>query len=187
MRTQGTIFVDNPEARIDAPPKPYVPLVSPKPNTERGQDDAEVEVVKEHMKSEQKLDDLAHKSHNTLCHILAVFPFDFFPDELIVDLAKVSIIQNSFLTRRVHSIFLKDVVDIFVDEGILFASLNIVDLGFTENVLMINYLDKTDAHHARRIIEGLVISVKQDIDLSKINPEHLHDRLNELGRVELVE
>lgn len=187
MRTQGTILVDNPQGEPNAPAQPYVPLVPPKPNDIQGQDDAEKEGVKEHVKSEQKLDDLAFKSNNTLCHIFAVFPFDFFPNEIIVDLTKISIVENSFLTRRIHSIFLKDIADVFVDGGILFASLNIVDLGFTENVLMINYLDKADAHQARRIIQSLVISAKQDIDLSKIDLSHLQSRLEELGEVKLVE
>lgn len=163
---------------------PYGPQLPPE---ELGHNEAIKEVAKEEDKFEKKLSDLAHKSNNILCHIYGVFPFDFFPNEVIIDLAKVSIVFNSFLSRRVHSIFLKDIADVFVDDGILFASLNIVDLGFSENMLMVNYLDKPDAHHARRIIEGLVISAKQDIDLSKIAPERLHDHLNELGQVKLID
>lgn len=43
-----------------------------------------------------KLNDLVDESRKILLKLKAVFPFNFFGDEIIIDLSKVSVIQKRF-------------------------------------------------------------------------------------------
>lgn len=150
----------------------------------QGHHDAIKEDIKEGDKFKQKLDQLVITSQQTLLNIKAVWPFDFFPNEVCIDVNKVSIIQRGFLAERRHSVFIKDISDVFIDTSIFFSSLNIVDIGFTENLIQINYLKKDDAKLARRIIQGLIVATKKDIELSKMNKEDLLKQVEELGKIQ---
>src|SRR3989344_42951 len=113
-------------------------LHDPKPDgyfrsEEQGLLDATKETAKEHEKHNSKFQELVQQSDKVLFRIRAVFPFDFFPDEIIVDVNKVNIIQNSLLSKNMHSVFIKDISDVVVQTGILFACLSIIDFGYVEN------------------------------------------------------
>jgi hypothetical protein len=86
---------------------------------------------------------------------------------------------------------IKDVSDVFVDTGFIWAKLIIVDSGFVENTVNVSFLDKEDALKIRRITQGLVIAQQQDIDLTKLQeeltPEDLIDRLEKLGKARIGE
>ncbi|MCR4324644.1 MAG: hypothetical protein NUV69_03070 [Candidatus Curtissbacteria bacterium] len=153
-----------------------------------GEKDFIKESVKEEEKVEQKVNDLVEKSDKCLVHIRGIFPFDFFPDEVTVDMNKVNFVSNSLLTKRVHSVFIKDVSDVFTTDGIFFSRLSVVDEGFIENEIAVNFLHKSDANRARRIIQGLVVAAKQDIDMSKFGPGHFDkQKLDSLGQAKGAE
>lgn len=153
-----------------------------------GEKDFIKESVKEEEKVEQKVNDLVEKSDKTLIRISGIFPFDFFPDEVTVDMNKVNIINRSFLTRKVHSVFIKDVSDVFIVDGIFFSQLSIVDEGFIENEITVNFLHKDEASKIRRVIQGLVVASKQDIDMSKFGPSNFdRKKLEVLGQAKGAE
>jgi hypothetical protein len=128
------------------------------------------ETAKEDKKLEKKLNDLVDVSDNVLFRAKAVFPFDFFPNEVTIDVNQVNILYNDLLSQRLHSIAIKNIFDVSVNSGVLFASLQIVDVGFKgEPPIEINYLKKPDASEARQIIQGLVIASKQELDLSRLD------------------
>lgn len=167
-------------------------LRDPKPDgyfrsEEEGLLDGTNETTKEHEKQNNKFQELVQKSDKILFRIRAVFPFDLFPDEVIVDVNKVNIIQNSFLSKNMHSVFIKDISDVVVQTGILFACLSIIDFGFVENTIDIRYLDISKALEARRIIQGLVVSSRQGIDLSKVEVTDLRRKVEKLGEMKGVE
>ena len=109
--------------------------------------------------------------------------FDLFPDNLTIDSNKVNVVTKSFFASgRVHSIYIENVMDVFVEAGPIFASLKLVDKGFIENTVEVHYLKKSDAYIARRIIQGLVVAVKDKIDLAGIEGDEFARKIEELGQ-----
>ena len=129
---------------------------------------------------------LSDTRSQVLLRVRAFFPFDFFPDEVIVDTNRVNVIKrNFFLSERVHGIPVANILDVFVEHGPIFAALKIVDSGFIENEIEVNYLRKEDAEKARELIQGLIDVKKQGIDLAKVDHRNIEKQLEELGSIEV--
>lgn len=142
------------------------------------------DVSKEGEKQKERLDELVDKSTKVLYRAKSsAIPVDISPREVIVDLTKVNVVHNElFSSRRVHSIFIKDISDVFVDSTFMRATLIIVDEGFIDNKITVPNLKKEDAKHLRRIIQGLVVAIKNEVDLSVIDDDNLRDKIEELGK-----
>lgn len=139
--------------------------------------------------TQQELENLANKSEQILLRITNVFPFAFFPDELIIDELKVNIINRIFFfAEQLRSILIKDIVNVVVETGPFFATLVITDrTSSTEsnvptNIVKVKYLKKNEATTARRIIQGLKISYEQKVDLASLGVNELTGKLEEIGR-----
>ncbi|MBI3954649.1 hypothetical protein HY333_01255 [Candidatus Collierbacteria bacterium] len=168
----------SPESLYQRPP----PLV-PDSIISQGHQEAVKDLIKEADKNVQKFESIANRSATELYRLSTVFPFDFFPDTIIIDLAKVSLVTRVFFfTERIHSVFIQDILDVFIETSLFFATLNIVDQGFVENLITIRYLKKDQAIKARRIIQGLVVARKQGIELSALIPtSDLVSKLENIG------
>lgn len=133
--------------------------------------------------AKKRMDNLIEGSDATLYTVKSVFPFDLFPDKLVLDINKVNLISKEFFwSERVHSVLIEDISDVYIDTSPFFSTLHVVDENFTENMISIQHLKKDEAARARRIIQGLVIARKQTLDLTHINPAELVPRLEELGK-----
>jgi hypothetical protein len=146
----------------------------------------EVASTEEQIKvAKQRMDNLIEGSDVVLFKAQSVFPFDFFPDHIIIDAKKVSIvIRQFFWSERVHSVMIETISDVFVDTSPFFSALKIVDKNFQQNVIEIRFLHKKEAARARRIIQGLMVAVSETLDVTHMNPEELIPRLEQLGKVE---
>ena len=152
-------------------------------SSENAKKQAKEEIQKEISNNERKLDVLVKKSSQVLLNVKSVFPFDLFPDNLTIDSNKVNVVTKAFFASgRVHSIYIEDVYDVFVEAGPIFATLKIVDKGFVENLVEVKYLKKNEAYKARRIIQGLVVAVKDKIDLAGLEGEDFARKIEELGK-----
>lgn len=131
---------------------------------------------------EEMFDDVVKRSRTVLFHAKTIFPFDFFPNDLIIDITKVTLVNRSFfMSGNVQSIHIRDIMDVNVETGPFFSSLTILDLGYLQrNKMHINYLKKCDANLARQIIEGLIAATKAGVDMTKIPRRDLISRLPEL-------
>src|SRR5579883_2089098 len=79
-----------------------------------------------------KFEKLVHKTDRILLKVKAVFPFEFFPDSLVIDENKVNIIHRIFFwTSEIQSIPISHIQDVEVDTSILFATLKILPTGFS--------------------------------------------------------
>jgi hypothetical protein len=115
----------------------------------------------------------------------AVFPFDFFPNEISIEPDQVNIcIKSFFLTAESRSIPIKNIADILISTSFLFASIKIIDTSYIENSVEISYLRKNEAEKVRRIIQGLVLASKENVDLSKIDPKNLVVEAERLGKMQ---
>lgn len=136
----------------------------------------------------QKLEDLADKSDTILLKVSTVFPFTFFVNDIIIDPYKVNIIfREFFFSEHIHSIMVKDILDVVVETSLLFATVKIVDQGYVENTVDIAYLKKDDALRVRKIIQGLVIAHRQAVDLSVLPSYHIKEKASDLGKVKGID
>lgn len=144
---------------------------------------------KEIIEESSKFEKLVRKSDRVLLKIKAVFPFQFFPDTVVIDESKVSIIHRIFFrTAEMQSIPLTHIQDVEVDSSVLFATLKILPTGFsvvsmTENWVKVRYLWRNDAIKARRILSGLLIATREGIDVSKVNTPGFIEKVEELGKI----
>ena len=111
-----------------------------------------------------------------------IFPFDFFPDEIVIDENKIDVIHRIFFeTQRVFTIPYSNINGATSTVGIFFGSLSIELTGFEENPPVLTYLKKSDAIKARRIINGLVTAHKQGVQLQKVDLLKYRDELESIG------
>lgn len=170
---QQTIFKAKPDP-VQSVPKRKV--MRPTYPTSMPQD---AEVVVE----QNKLDKVLKASNRILFHAKSVFPFDLFPDEIIIDENKVDIIYGLFVaTKEIFSIPHKSINSATSTTGLFFGSVKIEVTGYEGNPDPIKMLKNEDALKARRMINGLVTATRMNIDLSKLNIKELRDKVEEIGR-----
>jgi hypothetical protein len=130
---------------------------------------------------------LVEKSNRILASVTSVFPFDFFPNTVNVEEGRITVIvRNFFLSSQVHSVDIKDISNVFIDLAPFFAQLVIVSKTFARNQVKINFLKKSEAIFARRMIEGLRVFENKKIDTSVYSKEELINKLLELSTTEIV-
>jgi len=145
--------------------------------------DAKKESVKTEEINKNRFHDLVKASNHTLFKLSSVFPFDFFTDEISIEVTQINVIKRYFfLTAHLQTIPIKNIADIFVQTSLFFASLRIIDSSYIENSIQVDNLKKDDARMARIIIQGLVVANKEGIELAKISPETLVGDIVTLGK-----
>lgn len=162
--------LDDSSQRDRSPPKQSVPQED-KPSLEK--------------LTSQKLNRLVEQSKDPLLKVKTSIPFNPFPHSIIVDLNKVTIIYRYFFfSEQIHSVFVKDISDVLVETSWFFSTLKIIDVGFTENSIDINYLSTEDAILARKVIQGLIVAHKHGLDLARYQESDLAQKLEQLGKAE---
>lgn len=135
-------------------------------------------------KNLQKLDILVNESNRTLLKVKTVFPFNFFPDEIIIDEIKVSIIHNLFFfSNQIRSVAHEDILNVVIEHHIFFATLEIMNRFFVEQPITVRYLRKDDALLARSIIQGIIIAKKEGVDFNMVTVKDLLQKAKKIGEV----
>lgn len=134
---------------------------------------------------EKKINALLKETDKQLFSIKGVFPFDFFPDEIAVDLTKVNILRSNFFwTKHIQSILIENIAYVNINMTPFFATMSFVDVSFERNQrIKISYLKKGEALKMRRIIQGLIIARKEGVDFSKFSKTELTAKVEELGNI----
>lgn len=114
------------------------------------------------------------------------FPFDLFPNTINVEEGRITIITRHFLSSEVHSIDIKNISNIFINQTILFSQLVIISKTYEENEIKIRNLRTKEAIFVRRIIEGLRVFEKNKIDTSNYSRNELVAKLEELSTTKIV-
>lgn len=150
---------------------------------EKGQAEAIKEIVKEDEKSKLKLNELLDRSNKVLGKVTTIFPFVLFPQNVIVDAAKINIVSSTFFfSEHIHSVMIKDVSDVVVETDLFFATLKIIDSGYTENAITISFLPKEKTKELGKIIQGLVVAAKEGVDLSILDQKDLAQKVEQIGK-----
>lgn len=104
--------------------------------------------------------------NKTLIRVQAFFPFDFFPDMLIVNEADIVIVQKTFFfTGWTETVPVNEIKRVVLFKGPFFSSLT-VELKSKEK-LTIGYLRRADAYAAKEIIDGLILKQEGRVTIPK--------------------
>ena len=153
---------------------------------EKGVEEAVKNLAGKAEKNRQAVEDMVNNSNRILLKISSVFPWDFFPSSIIVEETRLTIIHRQLFSSQVHSVDIKNISNIFIDNSILFSQLTIISDTFAENQIVVGRLWKKEAIFIRRIIEGLRMFVNKEIDTTGYSKKELIDKLRELSTTEIV-
>jgi hypothetical protein len=108
--------------------------------------------------NKRKVAKLVKRSNRILVSISShALPFDIFPDIINIEEKRITIINRHMLSSEVHSVDIKNISNILINNSVIFSQLVIISKTFEENEIKVRNLRTGDAVFARRIIEGLRI------------------------------
>lgn len=155
---------------------------------ERGRIEVTKDRMRDEARSKRRFSALLKRSEKELLKISSFFPFDLFPDEITIYEDRVNIVfRDFFFSRQIVTAAIKEIKDVVAEVSILFATLKITIDGYDYNPATVKYLKRSEAIRARRIIEGLTIVAKEEIDLSKIERKDMAKALEDLGKAGEIE
>lgn len=152
---------------------------------EKGVESAQISQSKQIEVDKQRLENMVTNSNRILISTSSVFPFDLFPTTINAEATRVTIIHRQLFSSQVHSVDIKDISNVFIETGILFATITLISSTFVENDIKIGRIWKKQAILVRRIIEGLRMFSKENIDTTNYTVDELNDKLKELSTTKI--
>ncbi len=133
------------------------------------------------------VDELEKDIGQPLYTVSAVFPFDLFPDKIIIYRKRVDFIYRHFFwVEEIIPIMLEDIISSRVSISILFASLEVEVKGLTflPNSLppFVNFLPIEKAKEANQILTSLLAANNEGLDADQLPDKPLADKLQEIGK-----
>ena len=130
----------------------------------------------------KRLTHVAVLGHDVLFRANTVFPFNLFPDTVIVDREKLTFITRYFFSiAKITAIPIRDLLNVEADIGPFFGSVHTSSRFFITTPYSIKFMWRKDAIQLRRLLQGYIIANEQDIDCTKIEKVKLIALLNDLG------
>lgn len=153
---------------------------------EKGLEEAAKIQVEKTETDKNKLEKMLSDSNRILTTTSSVFPLTIFPTTLNVEATRITIIYRQLFSSQVHSVDIKDISNVLIETGILFATLTIISRTYTENNITIGTIWKNDAIFIRRIIEGLRMLAEEHMDTTNYTVEELLQKLKKLSTTKIV-
>ncbi len=147
------------------------------------QDKSALLAADERDKAQEELSTAIGNAKEVLVRATTVFPFTLFPDTITLDRAKLSVTHREFFkVGEVMSIRIEDVLNVTAHVGPLFGSIKIATRFFDlEKPYSVNYFWREDALRIKRITQGYIIAMQQEIDCSSLSTKELSAMLDKLG------
>jgi hypothetical protein len=134
----------------------------------------------------ERLDNLVNNAQRTLLKVSTVFPFALFPDDVIIDPVKITIMAREFIaSAQTRIIMIKDVKNVLIETSPFFSTLKIIH-GLDDAVTKIQPLWRKDAVKSGSILQGLMAANEQNIDITMIPVEESVAKIETLGRMRLA-
>lgn len=134
-------------------------------------------------KETEKIIKLADASNASLFKSSTIFPFTFFPDTIIIDKTKITIIERLFFFNAdIRSYAIEDVLNVEVAIGLLFSTLTCITRYDNKKAFSLRYLKKKDASFARKLIQGLIIAKREGVHLEEISGKEIISYGEEIGK-----
>ena len=127
---------------------------------------------------------MAEEPNSILMEVSGTFPFDFFPDDITVDMQKVQIhYRKGPFETYTFPIPHQKLLTVKVSNSLFFASMEFEVDGYETNPEPVNYLSKGKAKDLKHLIIGINAAVSEHIDLleAKLPPEELRAKLISIG------
>jgi len=136
------------------------------------------------LEAKKELKEAIRGSHQILETASTVFPFTLFPDTVTIDRAKLTITHRRFFSvAEVMSIRIEDILNVTVNTGPIFGSLHIVSRVLSpDKPYQVSFLWRDDAMKLKRIIQGYIIALQQEIDVTPLESKELAKMLDKLGK-----
>ncbi len=128
-----------------------------------------------------KLDALSHETESVIYELSSAFPFQIFPDKLIIDKNKVTVVRKSLLMKRIFPILMEDIQTVKVNRGPIFASLELEVRGFERNPSPTIFLWPEHASKAEQYILGLIKAKREGVDLTKLTVKDIKTKVERIG------
>lgn len=142
-----------------------------------------IEDVTEPDKLSERFNEIASESQEVLISMKAVWPFDFFPNEIKLDRQTITIKRNYFFkvskTLVSHH---RDILNSNLNIGPFFGSLLINTKYLTHDEFTINWLWRDDALLLHEVLQGLLIAQKEEVDTKGLPKDDLIYKLREMGK-----
>jgi len=106
-----------------------------------------------------------------------------FPDTIIIDRAKVTVIKRQFFRMaEVMSVRIEDVLNATCTLAPFFGTVTVVSRVMNENqTTTIGNFWRADAKRIKRILQGYIIALERNIDCSTLGTRELASMLERLG------
>ena len=125
----------------------------------------------------------------------SLFPFTFFPDTIIIDTNKVTVIKKQFFANEfITTIPLKDLSDVTVQTSFFMGSIQVEYMpqasspgAMTAVHCQLTSLRRSDAINIQNILKGALIAKAEDIDIAKLPPDEVKAIIEKFGSSEGVE
>lgn len=128
------------------------------------------------------IDSLVEEQQKSLYSISTVFPFRLFPTTVSADKKKIDIIEELFFrSKQIQSILIQDIITVSVETSLFFGKLTIHDKLPMHDPIEINYLPRADALKMRRVIEGLLVGDRSQVDTTQTSHDNLVSKLEVIG------
>lgn len=140
--------------------------------------------VKVNKQTRQNLRKIVKQSQEIIAGANTVFPITLFPDTIVIDRVKVTIIRrNFFWSEDVTSVRIQDILDVSASVGPLFGSLTIaIRMIGAVNHFQVNYFWRKDVMYLKHIIQGYVIAKHNKMELTHLGTRELRWTLEGLGQ-----
>lgn len=122
------------------------------------------------------------RSHRVLFRARTVFPFEIFPGEIIITENDIHIVTNLFINSSDHTaIPITSVNTCSCSTSMVFGSIGIEMLGDQKVRYKIEHLWRDEAIFTVRMINGLRVCYRKNIDLSIYDTEYVRKQVALLG------
>lgn len=133
-------------------------------------------------KETKRFNHLVSFSQQPLMKLKSTFPFQLVPDELIIDVNRVSYFNKTLFSKEVTALEIKDITEVIVTNDPFFATMVIESRVLVEQNIKITHLSKSEARKAQAILHGMISCLKQRIDYQEIPIDELASKLELIGR-----
>jgi hypothetical protein len=132
----------------------------------------------------QAINKMANEPNRVLMKVSGTFPFDFFPDDITVDMQKVQIhYRKGPFETYTFPIPHQKLLTVKVSNSLFFASIEFEVDGYETNPSPVNYIPKGKARDLKHLVIGINAALSEQIDIleTHLPPEELCAKLISIG------
>jgi len=140
-------------------------------------------------KEEQRLQDSIERRKFVLFAGKTKFPFDLFPNQVVIQVNKIIIKYHQFIkAEQIETYNISNFNKVIISRGPFTSMVRLVkesESGELLSELRIENLDGKDAGEMYTILYGMLMAKEEHVDLKKIDRNHLLSEIENLGRMQV--